>query len=77
MCRAQASHSIGGDKQLDKRLLDLIIKLLLAANAPSVIQPALSCVLVTMAVTPSHSRAAFASLITSGSTTFLVCRLLC
>ena len=76
MYRAQASPSIGGDKQLDKRLLDLIIQLLLADTAPSVVQPALSCLLATVAVTPSHSRAAFAPLITSGSTTLHVCQLL-
>jgi len=76
MYRAQASPSIGGDKQLDKLLLDLIIKLLLAATAPSIVQPALSCLLATVAVTPSHSRAAFAPLVTSGSTTLHVCTLL-
>jgi len=76
MYRAQASSSIGGNKQLDKLLLDLIIELLPAATAPSVVQPALSCLLATVAVTPSDSRAAFAPLITSGRSTFHVCKLL-
>ena len=76
MYRAQANPSIGGDKQLDNRLLDLMVQLLLADPAPSVIQPALSCLLATVAVTPSHSRAAYAPLITSGSTTLHVCQLL-
>ena len=76
MRRAQASSSSGGNKQLDKVLLDLIIKLLLAASAPSVVQPALTCLLAIVAVTPSHSRAAFAPLMTSGRTALLVCKLL-
>ena len=76
MHRAQSTSSVGGNKQLDKLLLDVIIKLLLAATAPSVVQPALSCLRATVAVTPSDSRAAFAPLITSGSTTFHVCKLL-
>ncbi|KAL0035650.1 hypothetical protein WJX79_005806 [Trebouxia sp. C0005] len=72
--RAQARSSTGGNKQLDKLLLDLIIKLLLAATAPSVVQPALSCLLAMVAVTPSDSRAAFAPLITSGMLQQLLCQ---
>ncbi|DBB01488.1 TPA: hypothetical protein ACH3X1_000142 [Trebouxia sp. C0004] len=71
--RAEASPSVGGNKQLDKLLLDVIIKQLLA-SAPSVVQPALSCLRAMVAVTPSDSRAAFAPLITSGVMQQLLCQ---